>query len=136
MSTIKLRYCLEIKKVRDIRTFGDLQKGATKAFSHLNLKVDSVKFWYNDSDGDVISITSQNDFDQYIEDLNGAQMRLAIASSLNEGKDQLNNDNFGSRSEFDLLNQSMSSIASVQYAGNGQLGGVGQLAHDQFEKVM
>ena len=87
MATMKLRYCFEIKKVRDVSTFSDLQKGATKAFSHLNLKIDTVKFWYNDSDGDVISISSQNDFDQYMEDLQGAQMRLVVATSLTEGKD-------------------------------------------------
>ena len=68
-TTMKLRYCFEIKKVKDIDSFSQLQKGATKAFSELANEIGAVKFWYKDSDGDVISISCQNDFDQYMEDL-------------------------------------------------------------------
>ena len=64
---------------------------------------DNIKFYYVDSDGDIISITNQGDLQEAYEVLNG-QVRLVVAKNLDEAK-QIIGESSVNRSE--ILNQSM-----------------------------
>jgi hypothetical protein len=66
---IKVIYLNETKRIQDAEDFEALIKQTQKAFS-LDQSVrfgEQVKFFYIDSDYDVISVTSQDDLDEFFE---------------------------------------------------------------------
>ena len=66
---IKVIYLNETKRIQDAEDFEALIKQTQKAF-RLDQSVrfgEQVKFFYIDSDYDIISVTSQDDLDEFFE---------------------------------------------------------------------
>jgi hypothetical protein len=66
---IKVIYLNETKRIQDAEDFEALIKQTQKAF-RLDQSVrfgEQIKFFYIDSDYDVISVTSQDDLDEFFE---------------------------------------------------------------------
>jgi hypothetical protein len=61
---VKLTYQNEIKKLRKPNDYESLKSQAMKAFADLPK---DFKFFYIDSDGDTISISNQDDFEEAID---------------------------------------------------------------------
>ena len=57
---MKIRYNFEIKKVRDQKNIEELRAVCKHAFGTLNQS--AIKFWYADTDNDIISVSSQDDY--------------------------------------------------------------------------
>ena len=66
---MKLRYNFEIKKIKDFGSFEDLQQSSKKAFQDIESIFQSLRYWYFDLDGDIISISNDSDFDQFLEEM-------------------------------------------------------------------
>lgn len=81
-----------------------------------------------DQEGDVISITNQGDLDEARCE---PTLKLVISRNVEDAKLGLLGGNLN-RSE-SILNQSMNSI---NYAGNGQLGGIGQAVHAELQRQL
>lgn len=66
---IKVIYLNETKRIQGAEDFEELTKQAQKAFG-LDQSVqfgEQVKFFYMDSDYDIISVTNQDDLDEFFE---------------------------------------------------------------------
>jgi hypothetical protein len=66
---IKVIYLNETKRIQDAEDFEALIKQTQKAF-RLDQSVrfgEQIKFFYIDSDYDVISVTNQDDLDEFFE---------------------------------------------------------------------
>ena len=109
----------DTKKFADFSSYGDLVTQAMKAFeiSEINQLGENLKFYYMDQEGDIISITNQGDLDEARCE---PTLKLVIARNVEDARMCLS-DGALNRSE-SILNQSMN---SMQYGGNGQLGGIG-----------
>ena len=55
---MKLRFNLEIKKIKDFNSFEDLQQSSKKAFKDIESIFETIRYWYFDLDGDIISISN------------------------------------------------------------------------------
>ena len=66
---MKLRYKFEIKKIKDFNSFESLQASSKKAFHEIELVFHTLRYWYFDLDGDIISISSSTDFEQFLEEM-------------------------------------------------------------------
>ena len=86
----------------------------------MNQLGENLKFYYMDQEGDIISITNQGDLDEARCE---PTLKLVIARNVEDARIGLSGSagSLLNRSE-SLLNQSMN---SMNYGGNGQLGGIG-----------
>lgn len=137
---MKIIYRGETKRIADFQRYEELVKHATKIFGLNEMEEvgESLKVFYMDEDGDIISITSQGDLEEAYQVLQ-TKIRFALCPSIDEARDALvgginaANDAL-SRSEF--LNQSYSSIPGSSSArGYGQLAAAGQPAHVELENL-
>lgn len=128
---MKIIYRGETKRVPDFQRYEELAKHAAKVFTLTEMEEvgESLKVFYMDEDGDIISITSQSDLEEAYQVLQ-TKIRLALCHTIDEAREALvgglnaANDALN-RSEF--LNQSYASLpGSASARGYGQLGGVGQ----------
>jgi hypothetical protein len=81
-----------------------------------------------DQEGDIISITNQGDLDEARCE---PGLKLVIARNVEEARAGVAGGSLN-RSE-SILNQSMNSI---NYGGNGQLGGIGQAVHAELQRQL
>lgn len=127
---MKVIYQNDTKKFADFEQYLDLVGQAIKAFeiSDINQLGENLKFYYMDQEGDVISITNQGDLDEARCE---PTLKLVISRNVEDAKLGLLGGNLN-RSE-SILNQSMNSI---NYAGNGQLGGIGQAVHAELQRQL
>ncbi len=65
---IKITFRNETKKLRKTTEYSSLQAQAQKSFGDLS---PSFKFYYVDSEQDIISITCQDDLDEALECMQG-----------------------------------------------------------------
>ena len=66
---MKIRFNFEIKKVRDLTNIEELRALCKAAFGTVDQS--AMKFWYVDSDNDIISISSQDDFNEFLAEMQG-----------------------------------------------------------------
>ena len=74
MSSIKVTYNGETKKVRKPNSFVELVKAVNMTFSELP---NVFKFTYVDEEGDEITVTSEEDFQEAVGFM-GAKLKLSI----------------------------------------------------------
>ena len=67
---MKIRYNFEIKKVRDLNDIEEVRALCKVAFGTIDQS--AIKFWYVDSDNDIISISSQDDFIEFLSEMEGS----------------------------------------------------------------
>jgi hypothetical protein len=60
---MKLILTNETKRVRDPKSYMELVTLSSEAFS-LGDKIELFKFYYVDSDGDIITVSSENDYQE------------------------------------------------------------------------
>ena len=106
---MKVVYQNDTKKFADFQGYSDLVNQAVKAFGIVQFG-ESIKFYYMDNDGDIISISNQSDLDEARTE---PSLKLVIANSVEEARAGLSA--CMNRSEYNL-NQSMT---SNQYVGGG-----------------
>ena len=92
---------------------------------------ENYKFYYIDTDGDIISITNQGDLDEaYQVEVETAQkLRLFIAKNIDEVRDNIDMNK-------SMLNQSMTSHQFSSYNGLGQLGGVQTMPPHEIQRIV
>jgi hypothetical protein len=83
-----------------------------------------------DQEGDIISITNQGDLDEARCE---PTLKLVIARNVEDARSSLAGVSNSMLGRSELLNQSMN---SVNYGGNGQLGGIGQAYHAERERYL
>ena len=66
---MKIRFNFEIKKVRDLTNIEEVRAVCKVAFGTIDQS--AIKFWYVDSDNDIISISSQDDFNEFLSEMQG-----------------------------------------------------------------
>ena len=67
---MKIRFNFEIKKVRDLTNIEEVRAVCKVAFGTIDQS--AIKFWYVDSDNDIISISSQDDFIEFLSEMEGS----------------------------------------------------------------
>jgi hypothetical protein len=87
MTSIKITFNNETKKIKVPASFIDLVDVTARAFGVQNLP-EKFKYCYTDTDGDVITITSQEDLDEALECGTGAGgiLKLFIKESLQQSE--------------------------------------------------
>lgn len=113
----------------DNKEYDELVQHISKIFAISNMDEigESLKLFYMDMDGDIISVTSQDDLKECNLRLNN---RFVLCSSVEEARDTLSvarNTASGVLNRSETLNQSFASIqdGSMSARGYGQLGAVG-----------
>lgn len=113
----------------DNKEYDELVQHIAKIFTISNMDEigESLKLFYMDTDGDIISVTSQDDLKECNLRLNN---RFALCSTVEEARDTLSmnrNAAAGSLNRSETLNQSFASIqdGSMSARGFGQLAAVG-----------
>src|SRR3569833_2747102 len=92
---IKLTFRNETKKIRKVQDYEGLVEQARKSFAEIP---QNFKFFYLDSDGDIISISSQDDFEEALECMQDANaLKLVIDMAIESA-----------RMQFELINNVMS----------------------------
>ena len=64
---MKIRFNFEIKKFRDVTSIEEVKTLCKIAFGTIDLS--AIKFWYVDLDNDIVSISSQDDFDEFLSEM-------------------------------------------------------------------
>ena len=82
--SFKIQYKNECKKIKSPDNFEQLMSYTTRAFEGLDLPP-KFKFYYLDSDGDMISLSCQEDFTEAIDSMDGT-IKLIIEESLESAK--------------------------------------------------
>ena len=77
---IKITFNNETKKLRKVNDYDNLRQQAEKSFN-LDPK---VKLFYMDSEGDMISITSQDDFEEAMDCMKNTQTLRLICETNGE----------------------------------------------------
>jgi hypothetical protein len=80
---MKIIYRGETKRVPDFQLYEELVKHAGKVFALGEMEEvgESLKVFYMDEDGDIISITSQSDLEEAYQVLS-SKIRLALCPSI------------------------------------------------------
>jgi hypothetical protein len=66
---MKIRFNFEIKKVRDMNNIEEVRALCKVAFGTIDQS--AMKFWYVDSDNDIISVSSQDDYIEFLTEMQG-----------------------------------------------------------------
>ena len=88
---MKIIYNDDTKRFTGIQSYEILIEKCTKAFNiGLNKQFgENLKFYYIDEDGDVISITSEADFEEALQVLADNQLRLIVAENIDQAREIL-----------------------------------------------
>lgn len=138
---MKIIYRGETKRVPDFQQYEELVKHAAKIFPLNETEEigESLKVYYMDEDGDIISITSQSDLEEAYQVLQ-SKVRVALCQSIDGARETLAggfNAAADALNRSEMLNQSYASIPGSSSArGYGQLGGVGPSAHAELENML
>jgi hypothetical protein len=111
---MKVIYQNETKRFPELKSYSALIQQTAKAFSLTQQDMVGIKFYYIDSDGDVISLTNQDDLDEAMTAINGV-LKVVASKNIDEAKMTLME---AVRSSESVLNQSMSSINFPQFNPN------------------
>lgn len=137
---MKIVYRGETRMVPDDKGYDELVLHLSKIFAigTMDEVGESLKLFYMDLDGDIISVTSQDDLKECNMRLNN---RFALCASVDEARDALSvarNAATGALNRSEALNQSFASIqdGSLSARGYGQLGAVGQGSQAEFENLL
>ena len=114
----------------DNKEYDDLVQHLIKIFNIDNMEEigESLKLFYMDLDGDIISVTSQDDLQECNLKLNN---RFVLCATVEEARETLSSTRNAASSSVlnrsETLNQSFASIqdGSMSARGFGQLGAVG-----------
>ena len=98
---------------------------------------ESLKMYYMDPDGDIISVTSQDDLHECNMPLNN---RFVLCANVDEARETLNmarNAATDALNRSKAMNQSFNSIQDgpIFFRGYGQLGAVGQGLYTEFDNL-
>jgi len=88
---MKVIFAGETKRVPEMKDLQELINYSLTIFKGDNLKAkfESLKFYYMDEDGDIISVTCQNDFDIALG-ANSSKVKLVFAEDEDEAMMHLN----------------------------------------------
>jgi hypothetical protein len=114
---MKIIFQNETKRIPQVTSYQMLLKASCQAFDLTALKV--FKFYYLDSDGDIITISDQNDF---VEAQSVNPDRIIIAENIEQANDTLG---FSNLQRSSILNQSMMSsnyLAASEHPLTGAFG--------------
>ena len=99
---MKVIYKNEMKRLPDHKLYERLVSSTSSVFNLDNMKrkdYQTLKFYYIDQDGDIISITCQGDLNEAYQVLNDSQIRFVCAKN-NEEARQILGESAAKRSEF------------------------------------
>lgn len=87
---MKIIYRGETKRAPDFQQYEELAKHVGKIFalSEMEEVGESLKVYYMDEDGDIISITSQSDLEEAYQVLQG-KVRVAVCPSIEAAREAL-----------------------------------------------
>lgn len=88
---MKILYNGDTKRLPEVEQYDQLVALTAKLFQFNEMVQlgENVKFYYVDSDGDIISITNQNDLTEAYSIIPKGQLRLIIAKSIDEAKEAI-----------------------------------------------
>jgi len=95
--SLKLIFNNETKKLSGQKNYEDLVQYVNRAFNSLPKP---FKFFYKDADGDIISVTSDDDLDEFRSTMSSDGLKLYIFGSQKEANDILNQN-------FSMINETM-----------------------------
>ena len=90
---MKIIYQDDTKRFSGIQDYEQLKSKVANSFGNLKVTAfpESLKFYYVDEDGDVISVSSQGDFEEAQQVLPDHQLRLIIAENIEQAREILSN---------------------------------------------
>lgn len=83
---MKIVFNQDTKRFPEMASYADLVAQATKVFD-LDMSQQlghNLKFFYVDSDEDIISVTTQTDYEEALSQFPGNKLRLLVAGSVDE----------------------------------------------------
>ena len=125
---MKILFGNETKRIPDEQNYSRLLQLVTDAFhfpASANLGTD-LHFYYVDQDGDIISVSNQNDLNEAIKEMQNSRVKLVLANNFDVARQAIATSEF---LKSEMLNQSCLS----QNSANGiQFGNVGQKIHSDM----
>lgn len=86
---MKVIYNEDTKRFADYTSYAELAREVSRAFNLDATLIKggaSLKFFYVDQDGDMISITTENDLKEAIREISDGRLKLGLAENLEKAK--------------------------------------------------
>jgi hypothetical protein len=103
---IKISYQGETKRIKMTNTYESLALKTRETFGHGLDKVNPIKFYYLDDEQELISITSQPDFQEALDIEEVTTLKLTVADNASQARQELERQFGDNSSLIESLNQS------------------------------